>query len=78
MRIVRRRGRRSVFVSTPFRYLPVVDEESHPLGFVSRRNVLKAINSMKDNPALYGTPDARPPEEEASGVHSAMRRARGQ
>ena len=66
-----------IFVNSPFRYLPVVDKDLHLLGFVSRQNVLKAINSMKDNPPLYGTPQTQS-QEETSGVDSAMRRARGQ
>jgi CBS domain-containing protein len=64
-----------VFMEQPFRKLPVVDRDGRVVGQVSRRDVLRAIDSAKDNPFLYGSKDHRPGD--SSGVHSAMQRARG-
>ena len=64
-----------LFLDRPFRKLPVVDEQGRVLGQVSRRDILRAIDSAKDNPFLYGTRDQRP--SETGGVHSAMQRALG-
>jgi len=64
-----------LFLSRPFRKVPVVDSDGRVVGQVSRRDVLRAIDSAKDNPFLYGTKDQRPGE--TGGVHSAMRRALG-
>ncbi|MFQ5790627.1 MAG: CBS domain-containing protein [Acidobacteriota bacterium] len=61
-----------------FRRLPVVDRDGRLVGLVTRRDVLAAIESMRDNPLLYGTQDHHLElEEEGWGVDSAMRRARG-
>ena len=65
-----------LFLSRPFRYLPVVDDEGTLVGLVSRASVLEGIANMRDNPALYGTKDNALPED-GGGVDSAMRRARG-
>ena len=43
-------------------------------GQVSRRDTLIALESLKDNPRLYGTDDA---PRDTAGVDSAMRTARG-
>ncbi len=66
------------FLNGPYRRLPVVDGEFHLLGQVTRRDVLIAIESMRDNPYLYGTEDRQLPAEEGAGVDTAMRRARNQ
>ncbi len=58
-----------------FRKLPVVDAERRVVGQVSRRDVLSAIASSRDNPRLFGVADRRPSDD--SGVDSAMRVARG-
>jgi CBS domain-containing protein len=65
------------FLTTPCRYLPVVDSEGRLLGMVSQREALVAIDGMHDNPYLYGSEDHHLSQEESSGVDSAMRRARG-
>ena len=64
-----------LFLRHSFRKLPVVNERGIVVGQVSRRDVLRAIESAKDNPFLYGREEPRP--EETGGVDSAMRRARG-
>jgi CBS-domain-containing membrane protein len=64
-----------LFLERPFRKLPVVDSDERVVGQVSRRDILRAIDSAKDNPFLYGTKDQRP--RDTGGVHSAMERARG-
>ena len=64
-----------IFLKRPFRKLPVVDSDGRVVGQVSRRDILRAIDSAKENPFLYGTKDHRPGE--TGGVHSAMQRARG-
>jgi CBS-domain-containing membrane protein len=64
-----------LFLDRPFRKLPVVDPKGRVVGQVSRRDILRAIDSAKDNPFLYGTAGKRP--RETGGVHSAMERARG-
>ncbi|MBW1883681.1 MAG: CBS domain-containing protein [Deltaproteobacteria bacterium] len=64
-----------LFLNRPFRKLPVVDSDGRVIGQVSRRDILRAIDSAKDNAFLYGVEDHRPPE--TGGVHSAMERARG-
>ena len=64
-----------MFLGRTYRKLPVVDDQRRVIGQLSRRDVLRTIESIRDNPYLYGTKDERPPEGE--GVDSAMRRARG-
>lgn len=65
------------FLNMPFRRLPVVDDEGRLIGQISRRDLLRAIDSMRDNSYLYGTKEPRPIEiDENMGVHSAMRIAR--
>ena len=64
-----------LFLQRPYRKLPVVDAENRVVGQVSRRDILRAIESAKDNPFLYGREEHRPTAVE--GVHSAMQRARG-
>ena len=64
-----------LFMQRTFRKLPVVDSDGRVVGQVSRRDVLRSIDSSKDNPFLYGSKDQRPGE--TGGVHSAMERARG-
>ena len=64
-----------IFLTRSFRKLPVVDEDGRVVGQVSRRDMLVAIESSRDNLRLYGVPDQRSNIE--GGVDSAMRRARG-
>ncbi len=64
------------FLQVHFRRLPVVDQTGRVVGQISRRDVLVAIESIRDNSYLYGTEDKSPPKE-GMGVDSAMRRARG-
>ncbi len=64
-----------LFLTYSFRKVPVVDDKGRVIGQVSRRDILRAIDSAKDNPFLYGTKGKSPRDIE--GVHSAMERARG-
>jgi len=64
-----------LFLERPFRKIPVVRANNRVVGQVSRPAILRAIDSTKDNPFLYGT-TARSPHG-VEGVHSAMERARG-
>lgn len=65
------------FLRNNFRRLPVIDADGLLVGLVTRRDVLTAIESMRDNSYLYGSEDRHLPlEDEGSGVDSAMRRAR--
>ena len=64
-----------LFLSRPFRKLPVIDSDGRVVGQVSRRDILRTIDSAKDNPFLYGTKDQSP--SETGGVHSAMQRVLG-
>lgn len=64
-----------IFLKNPYRKLPVVDSDGRVVGQVSRRDILRTIDSAKSNPFLYGTKDQRPGE--TGGVNSAMERARG-
>ena len=66
------------FLGRAFHQMPVVDEEGNVLGLVRRRDVLRAIEDMRDNSYLYGTADQQLPLDEGVGVDSAMRRARSQ
>ena len=63
-----------IFLTRSFRKLPVVDRDGRVIGQVSRRDMLVAIESARDNPRLYGVKDQRPTDE--AGVDSAMRLAR--
>ena len=64
-----------IFLTHPFRKLPVVDDERRVVGQVSRRDILRVIDSAKDNPFLYGSqPQGL---RDVEGVHSAMERALG-
>ena len=65
-----------LFLTRAYRKLPVVDDEGRVIGQVSRRDTLKALESIRDDPRLYGTKDSPPPD--GSGVDSAMKIARGQ
>lgn len=68
----------SLFLRSHYRRLPVV-EEGRLVGIVSRRDALKAVETMHDDSYLYGQKSAAlPPDEGSPGVDSAMRRARGQ
>lgn len=64
-----------IFLTRSFRKLPVVDGEDRVIGQVSRRDMLVAIESSRDNPRLYGVAERRPSDD--AGVDSAMRIARG-
>lgn len=67
------------FLAKPIRRLPVVDKNGHLVGQISRRDVLEAIESIRDNTYLYGQKDEeiRPPSsDESRGVDSAMKSAR--
>ncbi len=63
-----------IFLTRSYRKLPVVDGENRVIGQVSRRDVLVAIESVRDNPRLYGIPERR--LSDGTGVDSAMRVAR--
>jgi len=63
-----------LFLTRPYRKLPVVDEAGRVVGQVSRRDALVALNSSKDE-RLFGIDDVKTPD--GAGVDSAMRRARG-
>jgi CBS-domain-containing membrane protein len=67
-----------LFLERAFHQMPVVDDKGNVLGQVSRRDVLRAIESMHDNSYLYGIADQPLPPDEGAGVDSAMRRARSQ
>jgi len=65
-----------LFLQHSYRKVPVVDAEGRVVGQVSRRDILRAIDSAKDNPFLYG--GTKPTgATETGGVHSAMQRALG-
>ena len=66
------------FLDRAFRRMPVLDDGGHVVGLVTRRDLLAAIESMRDNSYLYGTEDQHLSLEESAGVDSAMRRARRQ
>ncbi len=66
------------FLNKPFRRVPVIEKDGHLAGLVSQRDVLIAIESMRDNPRLYGTLEVDRSFADVGGVDSAMRRARGQ
>lgn len=65
-----------LFLQHSYRKVPVVDATGRVVGQVSRRDILRAIDSAKDNPFLYG--GTKPTSAtETGGVHSAMQRALG-
>jgi CBS domain-containing protein len=64
-----------LFLTRTYRRLPVVDETGRIVGQVSRRDVLVAIESIRDNSYLYGSREHYPVEQ--PGVASAMWVARG-
>jgi CBS-domain-containing membrane protein len=64
------------FMDNCYRRIPVKDEAGRIVGQVSRRDILLAFESMRDNPRLYGTEDKRLDLDERPGVDRAMRRAR--
>ncbi len=67
------------FLAKPNRRLPVMDEGGQLVGQISRRDVLKAIESMRENRYLYGTKEEEsypPSADDARGVDSAMKSAR--
>ena len=65
-----------ISLTRSYRKLPVVDGDGHVVGQVSRRDMLVAIESARDNPRLYGVKDERPTDD--MGVDSAMKLARSQ
>jgi CBS domain-containing protein len=69
----------SMFTKNPIRRIPVMDEKGRLLGLVSRRDVLVAIESIHDNPRLYGAKEETttpPSSEDGIGVDSAIKFAR--
>ena len=63
------------FLGKTYRKVPVVDDQGRVIGQVSRRDTLRAMESIRDNSYLYGSKDEHPLE--GGGVDSAMRMARG-
>ena len=72
----RRRGA-ALFLDRLFRRLPVVDENACLIGQVSRRDVLRAVESMREQ-YLESKPELDLAMQSAGsfGVHSAMTMAR--
>jgi CBS-domain-containing membrane protein len=67
----------ALFLRSPFRRVPVMDESGRLAGQISRRDVLSAIDSIRDNSYLFGSAEFKVAVEDAvGGVDSAMRRAR--
>ena len=64
------------FLGKTYRKLPVVDDRGRVIGQLSRRDALRALESIRDNSYLYGSKDLRPLE--GGGVDTAMRVARAQ
>ena len=65
-----------MFLTRPYRKLPVLDDNRRVIGQVSRRDTLVAFESVRGNPRSFGTTSQ--PAPDGSGVDSAMRIARGQ
>lgn len=63
-----------LFLTKPYRKLPVVDEGGRVIGQVSRRDTLVAFQNFRDNPRAFGPDDSSVPDQ--TGVDSAMRIAR--
>jgi CBS domain containing-hemolysin-like protein len=66
------------FLNNSYRRIPVKDEEGHIIGQISRRDLLLAFESMRDNPRLYGAKEERHELEDSPGVDTAMKMARSQ
>jgi CBS domain-containing protein len=69
-----------IFTKNPIRRIPVMDSEGQLLGQISRRDVLVAIESIRDNPRFFGSKEKEfypPSSEDSRGVDSAMKTARG-
>jgi CBS domain-containing protein len=69
-----------IFAKNQIRRIPVMDSEGQLLGQISRRDVLVAIESIRDNPRFFGSKEEEtypPSSEDSRGVDSAMRTARG-
>lgn len=66
------------FLDNSYRRIPVEDEKGRVVGQISRRDILLAFESMRDNPRLYGRKEKDLTLEESPGVDTAMRRARSQ
>lgn len=64
-----------LFLTRPYRKLPVIDDQGRVVGQVSRRDTLVAFESIRDNPRSFGS--ANEPTPDGTGVDSAMRIARG-
>ena len=68
----------SFFLDRPYRRLPVVDDDGELVGQISRRDALRAIESIRENSFLYGSKEQSLKDDDGmSGVDSAMRVARG-
>jgi CBS-domain-containing membrane protein len=65
-----------LFLTHSYRKVPVIDTDGRLVGQVSRRDILRVIDSAKDNPFLYGGAKPQSPTM-SGGVHSAMQRALG-
>ena len=55
-----------MFLTRPYRKLPVVDDDGRVIGEVSRRDALVAVESIRDNPRLYGSETSGHPKAQAS------------
>jgi CBS-domain-containing membrane protein len=66
-----------LFLTRPYRKLPVVDDAGKVVGQVSRRDTLVALESFSAR-ARTNTAEVHPPEPAAVGVDSAIRFARDQ
>lgn len=64
------------FLKCAYRKLPVIDEDRKLLGVVSRTRVVQAIAALRDSASIPAE-ESVPPKDEAPGVDSAMRHARG-
>lgn len=65
-----------LFLRTSFRRIPVLSSSGEIVGVVSRTRVVEAVAAMRNDADLYRSPDQTPPDD-AGGVDSAMKRARG-